>query len=48
MDSENIYFFITNKKEEDDNRAKRVLVLFEPNEKMIESIKAMIPRKFFD
>ena len=48
LDSENIYFFITNKKEEDDNRAKRVLVLFEPNEKMIESIKAIIPRKFFD
>jgi hypothetical protein len=48
LDSQDIYFFITNKKEDEDEKAKRVLVLFEPNDKMLKSIKAMIPRKFFD
>lgn len=48
LDSQDIYFFVTIKKADEDEKAKRVLVLFEPDDKMLEAIKAMIPRKFFD
>lgn len=42
MDSEDIYFFIVNEKN------KRVVVFFEPDDKMLKVIKTIIPRKVFE
>ncbi|ODM26756.1 DUF6106 family protein [Acetivibrio mesophilus] len=50
LDSEDIYCFVVNKKSDEDGRTQstRVIVFFEPNEKMLKSIKTMIPRKVFE
>lgn len=48
LDSQDIYFFVTDKKADEDEKAKRVIVFFEPDAKMLNSIKTMIPRKFFE
>ncbi|ABN54092.1 MAG TPA: hypothetical protein DEF39_07785 [Hungateiclostridium thermocellum] len=51
LDSEDIYVFVAKKKideDEDRTKSKRVLVFFEPNEKMLKSIRLMIPGKVFE
>ena len=46
MDSKDIYFFIVNRTI--DGKINKILVLFEPDERMLKSIRAAVPRKFSD
>jgi len=50
LDSEDVYCFVAKKRsdDEDSKESKRVLVFFEPNEKMLKSIKIMIPGKVLE
>jgi len=50
LDSEDIYVFVAKKKiDEDEDRTKsKGFGFFEPNEKMLKSIRLMIPGKVFE
>nr|WP_276020247.1 DUF6106 family protein [Acetivibrio straminisolvens] len=50
LDSEDVYAFVAKKKSDEDGgtQTKKVVVFFEPNEKMLKSIKMMIPGKVFE
>lgn len=50
LDSKDIYFFIVTKKDDENDRAnaRRVIVFFEPDERMLKSVRKMIPGKVFE